>query len=151
MAITYDPKDALMVLPAGEYNAVLKIVEEKVSQAGNNMAVLTWEVHPEDSRPTILVTDYIVFPKFTFKLKRLAKSMGKLEDFENKTFQPEDYIGSSTRVLLEVVQSDGYDDKNGIKSYVTKSEKPWEAAAKAPHKDPSFAPDEKVDPSLIPF
>ena len=154
MAIAYDPKDAIMVLPEGEYNAVLKKVEEKQSKAGNDMCVLTWEVHPEDARPAVLVSDYIVFPAFTFKLKRLAQSMGKLQEFEDKTFQPEDYQGSSTRVFLRVAKQDGYDDKNEIKSYVAPTEprsKPWIAAANVPAKEPAFAADEKVDASLIPF
>ncbi len=154
MAIAYDPKDAIMVLPEGEYNAVLKTVSETESKkTGAPMFVLTWEVHPDDARPTCLVTDYIVMPKFTFKLKRLAISMGKLDDFEKQLFQPEDYIGSSAKVFLEVQKNDGYDDKNGIKSYVSPAverERPWEKAAKSEPK-PSFAPDNSVDPNLIPF
>lgn len=120
--ITYDPKDAVQTLPAGEYNAVLEKYEEKLSKKGNQMAVLTWKVFDANSDRTPFVTDYIVFPAFTFKLKKLAKSLGKLADFESKVFQPEDYVGASTRVFLDVESQEGYDDKNVIGNYLPLAE-----------------------------
>lgn len=137
----YNHKDAVTVLPEGEYNAVLEKCEKKESKKGNEMAVLTWRIFPEGSGATPLVTDYIVFPAFTWKLKRLAQSLGREDDFKSERFQPGDYIGSSTRVFLEVQQSDDFDDKNGIKTYV---------AAKDGAVSPKFAPPSEKD-AEIPF
>lgn len=141
MPLTYDPADAVTVLPEGEYNAVLEKYEDKVSGKGNQMGVLTWKVFDDASERTPFVTDYIVLPTFTHKLKRLAKSLGKEEDFRNKSFQPEDYVGTSTRVFLKVEKQEGYDDKNIIGHYVARAN--GEEA-------PKFAPAGK-GPVHVPF
>lgn len=114
----YDPKDAVTVLPAGEYNAVLEQYEERLSKKGNEMGVLTWKIFPEGSNSTPFVTDYIVVPQFTWKLKKLAKALGREQDFKDAKFQPGDFVGSSVKLILEIQQSDGYDDKNGVETYV---------------------------------
>lgn len=145
MAIAYDPKDAVLVLPEGEYNAVLEKYEEKVSKKGNDMMCLTWKIFPSDERPQSLVTDYVVLPAFTWKLKKLAASLGRLKDFEDKVFQPEDYVGASTRVMLKIDKQDGFDDKNAIGGYI--------AASKDDAPASKFAKDDKEFPKDpdIPF
>jgi hypothetical protein len=123
MALTYYPKDAEKCLPAGDYQASLKHCEEKNSKAGNPMAVLTWEVYPDDSRPPVLVKDYIVLPDGTWKIKRLAQALSKETEFKNGFFQPEDEIGCSVLLQLKVEQQDGFDDKNAVKAYKSMGDK----------------------------
>jgi len=142
--LNYNPKDAVQVLPEGEYNAVLEKYEEKVSQKGNQMGVLTWKVFPDNSNATPLVTDYITLPMFTWKLKRLAQSLGKEEDFKAGTFQPGDYQGTSTRLFIEVQSNEGYEDKNGVKTYVKQGHVASESK-------PQFAPDGAIKDDQIPF
>lgn len=143
MALPYDPKDAVLVLPEGEYNAVLEKYEEKVSKKGNDMMVLTWKIFPSDERPGLLVTDYVVLPSFTWKLKKLANAMGRLKDFENQAFQPEDYVGQSVRVALTIDKQEGYDDKNAIGSYLP------QAGESVPVS--KFAKEDKAKDKDIPF
>ncbi len=142
MALTYDPKDAVTVLPEGEYNVVLEKYEEKISKKGNDMMVLTWKAFPADNRPPAFVTDYIVFPSLTFKLKKLAKAMGKMGEFEAKTFQPEDYVGASVKAFLKIDTQEGFDDKNAIGDYLPLADDAVPAG--------KFAPASKKDED-IPF
>jgi len=141
MPLTYDPADAVTVLPEGEYNAVLEKYEEKLSKKGNQMGVLTWKVFDDASERTPFVTDYIAVPAFVWKLKKLAKSLGREQDFKDGKFQPEDFVGTSTRVFIGVDKQEGYDDKNVIESYVAKADD---------EQAPKFAPAGK-GPVDIPF
>jgi hypothetical protein len=166
MALNYSPRDAEKCLPTGDYQASLKTCEEKTSKAGNPMAVLTWEVYPDDQRPPVLVKDYVVLPDGTWKIKRLAQALGKEPDFKTGHFQPEDQIGCSILLELRVEQQEGFDDKNAVKAYkpLAKAEpatgtarvtteahgavrKQWQALAAKSQQDkaPAFAPDEKEE------
>lgn len=118
MAITYNAKDAVRVFDAGEYDAILEKCIEGTSKAtGNPMLTLTWKVHCEETNRSQLVTDYIVVPAMVWKIKKIAVAFGKLKEFEDERFQPEDYTGWSCRLTLKVEKQDGFDDKNGVAGY----------------------------------
>lgn len=120
MPANYDPDDANLCWPEGEYDASLVKVEDKTSRVkadgsgGNPMQVLTWRCY-HDSGQEQLISDYIVFPGATFKLRQLAVALGKVEEFEARTFQADDNIGCTVKAQLAIEKQDGYPDKNKIK------------------------------------
>lgn len=119
MPIDYDPKDAVMCWPEGDYPAVLEKVEDKTSKVkpdgsgGNPMQVLTWRLYKEDGREQ-LISDYIVIPAATFKLKQLAIALNKRNEFDSGTFQADDQIGCNVVAELGIESQPNYDDKNKI-------------------------------------
>ena len=116
---SYNPEDASSVFAKGEYDAVLKKVTEKTSKAGNAMLEVNWTLY-DGERQTGLF-DYIVNPATIYKLKQIAKAMGKLADFEGKTFDLAAHVESTIRVAVDVEEQDGFDDKNVVKKYLPKA------------------------------
>lgn len=116
----YDPKDAVKLWPAGDYDATLVKVEEKTSKVkpdgsgGNPMQVWTWEVYSPDG-DTMQVKDYVVVPGGVFKIKQLAIALDLKDAFEAGTFQADDHIGQGVTVQLTVESSPGFEDSNKIK------------------------------------
>lgn len=122
MPLNYNPKDASNAFEAGEYLAELTSVVDKESKSsGNPMQV--WSIKVEDENGRKLNINEYVTASAAYKIKMLASAIGKLEDFENQSFQAEDYIGSSFMVELTVEKTDQYGDQNRIKKY-----KPSQAA-----------------------
>lgn len=119
MALNYNPKDAATCWDEGAYDASLVKVESGVSKSsGKDMEILHFRCyHPNGNEQTI--KDYIVVPSTLFKLKRLAIAIGQKAEFENGTFQAENYINSNVKVFLKVDRQDGFDDKNVIDKFVT--------------------------------
>lgn len=118
--IPYNPKDANPLCAAGDYQATIKAVTEKDSKAGNRMHELEFIVY--NGEGTLLVFDYIVYPKFVWKLKRLAVALGALEAFEAGTFDPAEYEGRNLTLNIGVDEAkDGYDAKNSVKGYAPKA------------------------------
>lgn len=119
MPVNYDPQDAVMCWPEGDYPAVLEKVEDKTSKVkpdgsgGNPMQVLTWRLYKEDGREQ-LISDYIVIPAATFKLKQLAIALGKRDEFEKGTFQADDQVGCNVVAEVGIESQPNYDDKNKI-------------------------------------
>jgi len=116
MGMKYNPADAVNILPAGEYEAVLAKVEDKTSKKGNEMQVLTWQVFAADGK-CVNVTDYIVNPSTLFKLKKLAKAVGRLPEFEAGAFQAEQVVDCNIIVDVGIDSQPGFDDKNVIGNY----------------------------------
>lgn len=124
--ITYNPKDASVVWPAGDYTATIEAVEEKTSKAGNDMHALTFTVYNGDR--AIHVAEYIVYPAFTWKLKKLAVALGAVDTFHAGRFDPADFIGRNLTVTLGIEDGkDGYDEKNKITAYKPKLTDPKRA------------------------
>ncbi len=116
MGLAYDPKDAVSTMPAGEYEAVLTAVEDKMSKNNNPMQVLTWTVYTPDGKSR-KINDYIVVPATLFKLKNLAKAVGRLKEFEAGAFQAEQVVDCNILVEVGIDSQPGYDDKNVIGKY----------------------------------
>jgi len=116
MTIPYNPKDAdPELLVAGIYPAVLAGCEEKQSKAGNNMYELSISVFAGIRE--VRIREFIVFPTFTWKLKRLAQAFG-LEDIYNAgTFTPEECLGKNFTVEIVVEHKEGQEPQNRIKAY----------------------------------
>ncbi len=124
--IEYDPKDAVNVWEAGDYDAQLTKVESKTSKSsGKPMDVWTIEAyHP--GGPSQLITEYVTAAA-AFKIKQLAIALGRKSEFEAGTFQAEDHIGAGFKVALTIEESDQFGDKNKIGRF-----KPADASAPTP-------------------
>jgi hypothetical protein len=113
--IQYKHEDAVMVWPAGDYPACLVACVEKQSKAGNDMYELVFSVYNGESERRIV--DFIVFPTFTWKLKRLAQALGHLDRFEADNFDPRSFLDENLTVELDIRKQEGFDDKNTVKMY----------------------------------
>jgi hypothetical protein len=120
MPIDYNPKDAVQCWAPGDYQGTLIKVEDKTSKVksdgsgGNPMQVWTFRAYHDDGREQ-LISDYVVLPSATFKIKQLALALNKKSDFEAGTFQADDYINADVKLYLVVDKQDGFDDKNKVK------------------------------------
>ena len=130
----YNPDDATTVWPKGAYTATIKDCKEKKSRAGNEMLELLLEVYNGASKS--LVYDYIVNPSTIYKLKKLAKAVGKVDEFNAGTFDPAKHLDEPLMVMLDVEESDDFGDKNKVKAYL-----PKEAAEKNPNLPIDIDPD----------
>lgn len=111
----YDP-NATPCLPDGDYEAVIINAEETQSKAGNDMVVITWRVYG-NSGDVVELKDYIVDHQ-PWKLKRIAKAIGRLKQFESGEFRADDYRNQSATLTL-VTKEDDYGPKNEVKVYQT--------------------------------
>ncbi|HVV74106.1 MAG TPA: hypothetical protein VHI52_21815 [Verrucomicrobiae bacterium] len=120
MPLKYDAKDAVSAWHAGRYAATLTYVEDSVSKkksdgtGGNPMQVWTFEVYNDATGKKQAITEYVVIPAATFKIKQLARALGREQEFDANRFQADDHLSESVTVELKVEQQDGFDDKNRI-------------------------------------
>lgn len=135
MAFSYRPEDALECLKEGEYDAVLHGVTEKTSKAGNPMLVAEWEVYDESNRKPIL-KDYVVNPQTLFRLKQIARAMGKIADFEAGRFDLQEHVGTRIKLKLKVEEQAGFPDQNKIHAYLGVNGNGKTAAPTTRHDDP---------------
>lgn len=150
MSFAYDPADAVMVQPEGDYPAVVSGWDDKESKAGDPMLTMMFTVYAPDGTSTEM-KDYIVNPpkasgkkSMIWKLKRIAQALGQEEAFTAGTFDIAQHMGHNLTVTLKIKSQAGFDDQNVIQAY-----KP--AGASGPK---AFVPpaDEKgVDDSDLPF
>ena len=114
----YDPKEATSCLPEGEATLVIKKAEDKVSRAGNDMSVITFEAFVGERRG--LITEYVVNPTTLYKLKQIAKALGPkaVAEFDAGSFDPGAHAEESLRAVIAIESQDGYDDKNKVKKYL---------------------------------
>lgn len=148
----YAPKDAKKLFDAGDYQAELTSFEEKTTKTGKPMLVVNLQVYPRGAGQSILLRDWIVNPDSIWKLKKLAVALGVSDKFENQTFNPEDYTGSSVIVTLKVKTDDKYGEQNSVVGYKPFAEsKPFTASLQEDAaKEPVFAPASSSDED-IPF
>lgn len=113
----FDPKDAVNLMPDGEYDAEIVDAEEQRSSKGNDMMKLTVRVFPGGG-PRI-VFDYAVVPSTLYKLKQLAGAAGLADKFASGELQAEDVKGQSVRVTIGTEPAkNGFDAKNKITRYL---------------------------------
>lgn len=114
MALTYNPKDAVKVWPAKDYDATLEdVVFGQSKTSGADMETWSFRVFNDEGKSQLIV-DYVTVPACTFKIKQLAKALGQEQEFNDGQFQAENCIGSGVVVGLTIDVQDGYDDKNKI-------------------------------------
>ena len=114
--IPYKKEDALRVWPEGDYPASIVKVEERVSKAGNPMLAVEFDAYHKAD--TMRLTDYIVLPSFTWKLRKLARALSAMDAFDAEKFDPAEYIGKSLTLTLGIdLPRGGYDERNSIAAY----------------------------------
>lgn len=124
MGFTYDPKKTSECWPEGEYRATLKKVEDTTSKnSGNNMTVVTFEVHNNDR--TMSIRDYLVegYAWANAKYKYIAQALGRGEEFIAGQFDAANYIGNNVMLVLSIEDSDQYGEQNRIKKYIPSDKK----------------------------
>ena len=152
MSFNYDPKDATNCLPAGEYDATLANVEEKRSKAGNPMLELTYAVYGGGRE--VRIRDYVVNPSGIYRLRNLARALGKEDEFNSGSFDAQNYKDTDVRVELSVEQQEGFDDQNRIKKVLppTAAKQPVSyRAPKQPAAPNPISQKEEFQPADIPF
>lgn len=123
MTFAYDPADAVMIQPEGDYPAVISGWDNKESKAGDPMLTVMVTVYAPDGT-SLEMKDYIVNPpkgsgkkSMIWKLKRIAQALGKESEFEAGTFDIAQHMGHNVTVTLKVKSQAGFDDQNFIQAY----------------------------------
>lgn len=114
----YDPSAAIACLPAGTYDASIEKMEETTAKSGAEMIVVTFCIYHDNQ--TRKLKEWIVFPAFAWKLRRIAKAIDKMTAFESGVFKPGHYEGECLQLDLEVEDSPQYGEQNKIKGYLPK-------------------------------
>lgn len=114
----YNKSDAIGCFPAGVYDATVEAAIETTSKkTGADMLVITFKVYSPNGREQAL-KDYVVNPTGLWRLKKLAKALGRMEEFDSGVFREEHYVGGNLKLELEVEEDDQYGDKNRIKAWL---------------------------------
>lgn len=112
----YNPDDVNQLLPSGDYDAVVKRAELKVSAQGNDMIELILTCYAAGGIRGD-VYDYLVFtPGALYKIKQFSESAGL--DFGRGELQAEECSGKNVRVSVGISKQAGYADKNKVADYL---------------------------------
>ena len=112
----YDPKDAVQLVPEGEYEAVVFTAETGKTKKDDSKLGITSKVYgPEGRSP--LVTDNIVAPFGIRRLKQLCAATGVAFNGE---VNAQDFVGKNVKVKVIVKHDETgqYDDRNDIRAYM---------------------------------
>lgn len=113
--VNYKPvKEGNDLLAVGEYDASVKVAEEKISKSGNEMIELQLEVYSEGRR--VPVFDYLMAEGFEWKMRHFCESAGL--DYERGEMSDSELIGLSLRVHLGQEKQAGYPMKSKVTDYV---------------------------------
>lgn len=114
----YNPKEATMCWPEGEYDAVVKKVEPHVGkESGTVGRKVTLELYNGGSKMTL--SDYLMSgPKSTWKIREFAKAVNQKEMFDSGEFDPMNFAGVSVRVNLLVEDDPQYGEQNKVGRYL---------------------------------
>ncbi len=130
----YSAKDASSVFPSGVYMATIKRVDETyedgkpmTTKDGHDMQKITFEVYVGSG--IRFLSDYHAGGKMLWKYRKLAKALGKEEDFKAERFNAADHVGASVDLTIEIEDNEKYGEQNTIRGYA-----PHEGAATPPAK-----------------
>jgi hypothetical protein len=119
MPLQYNKEDASPVWPEGDYDATLTSVMDRTFKSGNSGQEWTITVY-DASGKQMTILDRVVVPGATFKIKQLAIALNRGQEFDNESFQPDDYVGENFVVTLKVESGGEFPDKNAVKKYKPK-------------------------------
>lgn len=95
-------------LPAGDYDLVLVSVADKKSQAGNQMAILEFQV---DGKTRKVKDQIVMIEQVQWKWEQLAAAYGQFADAgQPLEVDTDDFIGKTCRAHLKI---EPYRDKDG--------------------------------------
>jgi len=101
--IPSDTPDTEPLAPLAPEQVMLELlkVEEKVSDAGNDMVVLEFgHVAPGEFWDKQKMSEYLVNPMSSKRTQIKAKQIAKAFDADTSNFDPTDYIGKQCKVTL---------------------------------------------------
>jgi hypothetical protein len=139
---TYDPKQASNAWPIKNddgrpivFDAAIKSVKEGISKkSGGEMLTISFTVWNEDGK-TKTIDDYIT-AKAVFKLKQIAKALGRSAEFDAGSFDLENYVGSSVSVHLKIEEYNGEDSNKIDKVFAASTDSTPAAPSPAPSPEP---------------
>ena len=113
----YEPKQATLGLPDGQYSASIKTVEDTHSKKGDPMRVITFEVY--DGSDTTTIKDYYLEGNriAMYRMKQLAIAVGDLQRFEEGFFDAYESMGKN--LVVEIVTD--YRGYNKVKAFIPAS------------------------------
>ena len=118
--ISYNPKDAVRLIPAGTYDATLTNSVDGFSKAGDQMTTIHFDIHGPDFKATI--KEYFTAAS-TWKLAQLAEALDAKAAFDSGEFDTMKYTGYNLRVDLAVEKGkNGFPDSNRIKKFLPRGE-----------------------------
>lgn len=106
------------VFEKGEYDAQVKVAEEKTSKKGNPMIQIGLQVWHPDGRTT-MVNDYLLESTMA-KLLHFCEAAGLRERYDNGDLEDRDCVGKYVRVRLDIEDKPEFGPKNIVKGYVRK-------------------------------
>ena len=114
--MNYDSNDAKNYLPDGDYIAVLAECEETTSKkTGKEMLKCVWEILIGPRK--VSIWDYIVNPTGLFRLRMIAKALGREGEFDGNQFQLTGEIGIRLQLTLSLEESPQYGPRNRIEAW----------------------------------
>ena len=137
----YNPKDAIVVIPEGEYEASISNVNglakdggPLTTKNGDPMEQVTFDVYVGDV--VRKHSEYFVSsPKALWRYKRLAQALGVADQFKAGDFEASNYIGSNLRLGITIEDDAAYGERNRVEAF-----NPSDVAASIPPPPPAPKP-----------
>lgn len=104
------------VLPKGTYEFEIEEAQEKTSNAGNDMFVLTVRVSNGNGLSRTL-PDYLL-PKRAEKFRNCCAACGLLDKYEGGVLSDDDFVARRGRCRIGVEKKKGFPDRNMIEDYL---------------------------------
>jgi len=121
------------LLPEGQYEAVVKRAEEKVSKSGNPMIELIVTCHgPTGGKYDVY--DYLLSSDdWAWKVRHFCESAGL--EWAGGTLTDRDCVDRNIRVNLSIKKQAGYADKNSVADYLPRPTFAVSSVNRAPEDD----------------
>jgi hypothetical protein len=111
------PRGSARLIDPGDYHAVVKRAEEKISKKGNPQIELIITVYPNDGEGPVDVYDYLSSTEAAqWKVRSFCASSGL--DYDSGELLAEHCRGQNIQVRTSVSRQHGYPDKNKIDDYL---------------------------------
>lgn len=121
----YNPKDAVTVIPEGEYEASIAQVITTDEHGGilrtqkgkgDVMEKVVFEVYVGQTRRKH--TEYFINnPKALWRYGKLASALCVGETFRAGNFEASDYIGSNLRLVIVIEDDETYGERNRVREF----------------------------------
>lgn len=103
--------------PAGTYPCEIIKCEEKVSKQGNKMFETIVKIYDDSGRTTNVFCYLIAEGKAAWQLRAAAEELGVLDKYNAGELEDVDILGLESYAVVGIQKSEGYADKNIIKSF----------------------------------
>ena len=114
--MNYNSDDAKNYLPEGDYIAILAECEETTSKSsGKEMLKCVWEILVGPRK--VSIWDYIVNPTGLWRLREIAKALGRVGEFDLNQFQLAAEVGIRLQVTLSLEENPKYGPQNRIEAW----------------------------------